>query len=355
MGLQSELEEYVADSERLLERSPQMDESNTKRKIIEPLLEILGWNVVSASVELEYSVQIGVGTKKADYALLLQDRPVVFVEAKGADTALKDNHETQLRSYMRQIGVDWGLLTNGREFRVFRRETDTQTPNELLLAAFDLDDAAANTLVLKALTKATIQAGEDEAIANHIEATLDAIDVLQAQKATLAADITDRITDTTGEAVAQPVEDATKSFIDDLIETLESRSHQPTPNPQPPQPPKPEPEGKYQIVFSRDGEHVATVAADTQADIMGEGARYLIEEEGLLDAISLPYIPGTGRGNRALMNDAPVHANGSEMRQAVEAVDGVWVFTSLSAEDKRRYFPELAEAVGLECRFVGEW
>ena len=101
MGLQGELAEYVEASERLLAASPQMDESNTKTKVIEPLLEILGWEVVSGAVELEYSVQMGVGTKKADYALLLQGQPVVFVEAKGADTALAESHENQLRSYMR--------------------------------------------------------------------------------------------------------------------------------------------------------------------------------------------------------------------------------------------------------------
>ncbi|WP_323677571.1 type I restriction enzyme HsdR N-terminal domain-containing protein [Halorubellus sp. PRR65] len=356
MGLQSEVGEYVAASEELLEGSPQMDESNTKRKIIEPLLELLGWRVVSADVELEYSVQIGVGTKKADYALLLEERPVVFVEAKGADTALTEKHETQLRSYMRQIGVDWGLLTNGREFRVFRRDTTTQTPNELLLASFDLEDAAANTLVLEALTKEAIAAGEDEPIAQQIEATLEAIAVLRDEKPTLATDITELVTAETGEAIAQPVEDAAKSFVDDLITTLESRSHIPETDPEPPQPkPGPEPDGRYQIVFSRAGDHVATVSADSQADVMTEGARYLVDHEALLDAVSLPYIPGTGRGSHALLNETPHHADGSEMRQANEVVDDVWVFTSLSATDKHRYFPELADVVGLDCQFEGDW
>jgi hypothetical protein len=326
---------------------------------------------VSGDVELEYSVQIGVGTKKVDYALLLEDRPAVFVEAKGCDTTLKDEHETQLRSYMRQVGVDWGVLTNGRVCRVFRRDTASQTPNEILLAAFELDDAPSNTLVLKALTKESIASGEAQSIAKHIEATHDAITILREQKPALVTDVSERIIDETGEAIAQPVEDATKSFVDDLIHTLESRSHTTTntPTPDTPTPDTPDttteatpqpagaanPDGRYQIVFQSDGEQVGVVAADSQADVMTAAVDYLIQSHELLDAISLPYIPGTGRGNRALLNDDPVHADGGEMRQAGETTQGVWVFTSLSAADKQRYFPELPEVVGLDCQFRGGW
>jgi hypothetical protein len=108
-----ELAEYVEQSQSLIDASPQMDEQNTRRKLIEPLLELLGWNMLSPEVELEYSVQMGVGTKKVDYALMLEGTPVVFVEAKGVDSSISDSHRSQLKSYMRQTGVDWGLLTNG--------------------------------------------------------------------------------------------------------------------------------------------------------------------------------------------------------------------------------------------------
>jgi hypothetical protein len=53
-----ELEDYVERSQSLLESSPRMDEQNTQRKVIEPLLELLGWEMLSPEVELEYSVQM---------------------------------------------------------------------------------------------------------------------------------------------------------------------------------------------------------------------------------------------------------------------------------------------------------
>jgi len=85
MVLREGLSEYAERSVGLIENSPQMDEENTKRKIIEPLIELLGWDILSSDVELEYSVQMGSGTKKVDYALKREGTPVVFVEAKGCD------------------------------------------------------------------------------------------------------------------------------------------------------------------------------------------------------------------------------------------------------------------------------
>lgn len=60
---------YIERSQALLEEFPQMGEENTKAKLIQPLLELLGWDVYSAEVELEYPMQIGRGNTRADYAL----------------------------------------------------------------------------------------------------------------------------------------------------------------------------------------------------------------------------------------------------------------------------------------------
>ena len=49
-------------------------EANTKKRIIEPLLGFLGWNLLSNEVRLEYPVRIGTSTPKVDYALMLEDK-----------------------------------------------------------------------------------------------------------------------------------------------------------------------------------------------------------------------------------------------------------------------------------------
>lgn len=225
MTLREELKDYADRSSALIEESPQMDEENTKRKIIEPLIELLGWDILSSDVELEYSIQIGSGTKKVDYALKLEDTPVVFVEAKGCDTALGQNHEKQLTSYMRQVGVDWGLLSNGREFEIFRRDEASTRPKEISLAEFSVENIMENEHPVKALVKSSISSGESRQIAEKIEAVQDSIKSLRKNKETIAEDVTGVVTDVAGNSASQQIEDEAKSFVDNLITTLEEQAH----------------------------------------------------------------------------------------------------------------------------------
>lgn len=216
--------EYVERSQSLIEASPQMDEQNTRRKLIEPLVELLGWDMLSSEVELEYSVQMGVGTKKVDYALMLEGTPVVFIEAKGVDTSISDSHRSQLKSYMRQTGVDWGLLTNGIQLELVKRKKDRDRPDEVTLGAFSLQELPDNVHFLQALSKESIETGEAERIAENIEATQLAATQLRENKEPIANQITQVVTEEIGESVSQTVEDGAKEFVDVLASTLQQQS-----------------------------------------------------------------------------------------------------------------------------------
>jgi predicted type IV restriction endonuclease len=224
-----ELEDYVERSQSLLESSPQMDEQNTQRKVIEPLLELLGWEMLSPEVELEYSVQMGVGTKKADYALMLEGTPVVFVEAKGADTTITSGYRDQLTSYMRQTGVDWGILTNGRELQLFKRKQDGRRPDEISLGTIPLDELPDRVGLLQAFTRTSIESGESETIAENIETTRRAANELRENKERISTRVTEVVTDEIGEAVSQTVEDGAKQFVDVLASSLEGQGREENP------------------------------------------------------------------------------------------------------------------------------
>jgi len=355
MSLQAELVEYAERSSSLIESSPQMDEENTKRKVIEPLIDLLGWDILSADVELEYSVQMGSGTKRVDYALKIEETPAVFVEAKGADTDLTSNHEGQLQSYRRQGGVDWGLLSNGREVGVFRRDVSSDRPNEISLAEFSIEDVPDNEHPLKALSRGSIDSGESRQIAEKIEAVQDAVVSLRQNKETLAEDVTGVVTDVAGNAVSQQVEDEAKSFVDNLIETLEERAHRTGVVHEPPGGGDDPGDGEYVIRVLRSGQETHRVAESLQSEAVGSLVHYLIDAEGLLDEIEIPYVPGTGRGSRALLNDKPEHTNGKEMRTHQQVAGAYYLHTNLPSNQKRKYVSELAGKVGLELDFVGSW
>lgn len=350
-----ELSEYASRSSSLIADSPQMDEENTKRKIIEPLIELLGWDILSTDVELEYSVQMGSGTKKVDYALKREGTPVVFVEAKGCDTPLEQSHQNQLKSYMRQVGVDWGLLTNGRKFEIFRRDVSSDRPNEISLAEFPIEEVPDNEHPLKALSSESIDSGESRQIAEKIEAVQNAVTSLRKNKEDLAEDVTGVVTEVTGNAVSQQVEDEAKAFVDDLTETLEEQAHRTTIVRDPPKGGNETEDGEYVIRLTRNGREVHRVSEDVQSEAVGSLVDYLIQEENLLDEVEIPYIPGTGQGTRAFINDKPEHPNGSDMRGEQQVSGGYYVLTNLNSEAKKRYLSELPEKVGLECEFSGGW
>ncbi|WP_162224592.1 type I restriction enzyme HsdR N-terminal domain-containing protein [Halorussus amylolyticus] len=332
-----------------------MDEENTKRKIIEPLIDLLGWEILSSDVELEHSVQMGSGTKKVDYALKREGTPVVFVEAKGCDTPLGQSHENQLKSYMRQVGVDWGLLSNGREFEIFRRDVSSNRPNEISLAKFSIETVPSNEHPLRALSRESIDSGESRQIAEKIEAVQNAVTSLRKNKEDLAEDVTGVVTKVAGNSVSQQVENEAKGFVDDLIETLEEQAHQTAVIRESSGDDVGPEDGEYVICLGRNGETVYRTAGDVQSETMASLVNYLIEEEDLLEEIEIPYIPGTGQGSRALINDKPKHPNGSDMRGQQELSSGYYLLTNLNSDNKKRYASELPVKVGLECEFSGSW
>lgn len=221
-----ELVRYVEQSRSLLDSSPQMDEQNTRRKVIEPLLELLGWEMLSSDVELEYSVQMGVGTKKVDYALEIEETPVVFVEAKGADTSVSTGHRDQLTSYMRQTGVDWGMLTNGTTVELYKRKQGGERPDEICLGKISMDDLPEHIGLLRAFSRASIESGESETIAENVETTRRAANQLKENKEDISTRIVGVVTDEIGESVSQTVESGAKQFVDALASSLESQGRE---------------------------------------------------------------------------------------------------------------------------------
>jgi hypothetical protein len=214
------VENYVGQSQTLLEASPQMDEENTKVKIIQPFVDLLGWNFYSTEVQLEYTVQMGTQSSKVDYALMVGDTPVVFIEAKPARSDLSDGNVRQLQSYMRQeLSVDWGVLTNGKEFEILSVTGDHRQDGETSIATFDLDEMADNPDILEILTKDAIQSGRAGDIARQLTQTNRAISRLTDRETPIAERLTDVLQDELDETPLD-LEEQSLDFVNELRHTL---------------------------------------------------------------------------------------------------------------------------------------
>lgn len=341
--------EYIDQSQSLVDASPQMDEQNTRSKLVDPFLkDVLGWDFYSTDVELEYSIQMGSTIKKVDYALMIDGSPAVFVEAKGCDTELNGGHGNQLGSYMQQEWVDWGLLTNGKRFKLFRLEKNASKPSGELLGEATLDTLFRNRWMVKALTRESIESGDSDTIYRKVERRRRAVDTLTERKDELSDSIRQLIVDEVGDVVSQPAETLSKELIDDLIAELEKSSTEHDDDGDR----RPDPDAAYQITVHVGGESI-TFADEKQAKVMGVVTDYLIRKHGLIDNVpEFPYVPGT---KRAILSNEPKHPNGDAMKLFEPVSDEYYVYTALSKESKIRNLRRFAEFCGGSIEFSGEW
>jgi len=121
-------------------RSSSIGEQNTKAALIEPILRALGWDVEDPEeVWREYrrrSVD-----NPVDYALMILRTPRLFVEAKSLGDNLDDpKWANQIMSYAVVAGVEWVVLTNGDEYRIYNSHAAVPVEEKLFRTIRLTDD-----------------------------------------------------------------------------------------------------------------------------------------------------------------------------------------------------------------------
>jgi len=371
-----EIDEYVQRCQQLIETSPQMDEENTKVKLIQPFLELLGWDLYSTEVALEYTIPMASGSTHADYALLVGGSPVVFVEAKPVRSTLTDSEVQQLRSYMRQeLDVDWGILTNGKSFEVLTKNHRGNGGEEVSVVQFNLNDLADNPSVLELLTKESIRSGKSDEVAEQVAETNRAIRYLQDNEDSVTDAVSKAVEDEVGELTID-LEEQSREFTQNLVSILREQRQFVSEEPASDRDKganEPESAGStetstltptssdvaeqgYVIRFS-DGKVIPESGSGPttqQKENMGAAIDYLIEEYDLIEHIEIPHFPPQARKNCSI-NTEPVHPNGEDMRLPYELTNGFSLHTSLNTQGKQNRIRDLAEQVELSVEFLGEW
>jgi len=136
MGTAAQLERVLSELQKKLEQyqTKHLNEANTKAVFVHPLLAALGWQVGDLdAVEEQFPVP---GGTFVDYALKIDDAPVVFVEAKPLQEALDDpKWIAQTINYAHNQDVDWCVLTNGAEWRCYKSSEKGKMEEKLLFRA----------------------------------------------------------------------------------------------------------------------------------------------------------------------------------------------------------------------------
>jgi hypothetical protein len=134
----------VSESGFLVFRGSGLGEQNTKATLIEPVLRAVGWDVEDVE-EVHREYRRVPADNPVDYALRLARTPRLFVEAKGLDENLEDRRWTnQMIAYATASGVEWMILTNGDEYRIYNALAAVPLEEKLFRAiriTSDLEDA----------------------------------------------------------------------------------------------------------------------------------------------------------------------------------------------------------------------
>ncbi len=134
------MEEYLSVAPNILAGLPDTAlEPGTKAKLITPFIEALGWNKFDND-EWRFEYTDDKTEKRVDYALFGEDSesPAVVIEAKRIGKGL-DKGEPQIYDYLRIFSADYGLVTNGEAYRVYRNRPEEEPER---IAEIELHDVA---------------------------------------------------------------------------------------------------------------------------------------------------------------------------------------------------------------------
>ena len=136
--LLSALKEYH--KKYLKKLNPELDESGTRLMINALLTDVLGFLPIE-EVKTEQLIR----GAYADYVIQIKGKRYFLIEAKKQGIDLSEKHLRQARQYCADEGIEWALLTNGKQFEFYRIILESTKPikiNDRKVFSIDLGDLA---------------------------------------------------------------------------------------------------------------------------------------------------------------------------------------------------------------------
>jgi hypothetical protein len=149
-----------------------LNEQATKTAFIMPFLQALGYDVFNPmEVHPEFTADLpGLNGKKVDYAIMQDNKPIIFIECKSCSENLENpKHSSQLHAYFHVTAAKFSILTNGVIYRFY---TDTEKPNIMDVKPFfefnlsSFDELSVNEL--KRFSKTHFNCSELEDVARNL-------------------------------------------------------------------------------------------------------------------------------------------------------------------------------------------
>jgi RAMA domain-containing protein len=138
--------------QKIQHRRESIGEQNTKAALIDPLLAALGWDIEDID-EVSREYRRKPQENPVDYALCMLRSPRLLVEAKGLGKDLNDHKWiSQVLGYTTVVGVEWCVLTNGDEYRLYNAHAPVNVEQKLFrvvrISESDQEEHTLDTLEL---------------------------------------------------------------------------------------------------------------------------------------------------------------------------------------------------------------
>ncbi len=136
-----------------------LNEADTERIVIEPILNALGYE------DLDYRKRLqGSGADYPDYLVLPETDQKWILEAKEWDTRLDEKCERQAVNYANNNGAQWAVLTNGRKWWIYNTRVSGDLNQQRVYVVDDIFDIDNSVDILSYLSRESILGGELERI-----------------------------------------------------------------------------------------------------------------------------------------------------------------------------------------------
>lgn len=119
---------------KLLAKSGQINEEETKSALITPMLRALGWDCEDPD-QVRWEYRYKSQDNPVDYALFVGGRPRLFVEAKPLGRGAGDHRaRMQAVNYANAAGVEWCVLTDGNFWQIYKSDASGDLESKLFLS-----------------------------------------------------------------------------------------------------------------------------------------------------------------------------------------------------------------------------
>ncbi|MED3843298.1 type I restriction endonuclease [Geobacillus stearothermophilus] len=123
-------------------------EEATKTSIIMPFFQVLGYDIFNPEEFLpKFTADVGIKKgEKVDYAIMIDGKPVILIEAKAANQKL-DKHDSQLFRYFGATSAKFAILTNGILYRFYTDLDEQNKMDSVPFFEFNLAEPRENQIV----------------------------------------------------------------------------------------------------------------------------------------------------------------------------------------------------------------